>query len=785
MTGTRINVPATDGRGHARSVRLMLVVGFSLGVLGPTLHNFTLAGVGADLGMGAATRAMAQVLVVCASLTGLFLAGRAVDIHGTRRVVLVSLLGSCAGGAVVVSAPNTWSYGVGLAVESASIMGAVAGYVASVPVLHLTGRLHHAVGAAFAVLAVALMAGVFLALVAERAGGWRAVEAVPLAVSVVLFLTAVRVLPATPAETGPPLVPPAFGAGCAVTVLLGGTLQAIPLRDWLDATVVGLLVVALAVLTVSCLPTLPSRRARTRRREADRRGVWNPASVVGAAVLAGGVWGFGQSASATVLLVLLTERGSTPEESMLAWMGFGAGFVAAGLYAMRRAVAARTASALGLTLAAVSTALLPVVPYDSGSLAIVLAALLAAGIAFGVILAQVPWATRLLVALPARGRGVVATAYPAAVVLGGAAVSGIPYGSEIPQATREVTLHGLLWVTVTIFALAAVVLGRSATAIAVAGAALAQYLLVTAVSDNRYARRPLSMTAFLVTGVIVGLAVWARGRQTERLARVRAGATALQQAVLRPLPARAGDLTVSGLYRPATADVGIGGDFYDVAHTPFGTRVLIGDVRGKGLQAVETVADILGCFRTQAHETADLTELVARLDRHLTRAAVVRRDGELFATALLLELPDGADHLTVVNCGHPFPVAIGPGPRVREVEVPALLPLGCGLLVPDALPAPTPVELARDTVLLLYTDGLSEARDASGAFYPITERLRDLPGGDPGALVSYVMDDLTRWTHRLADDVALIVLSRTGPPSSSHDAPSEEDGAGRDVPDTT
>ncbi|MFF5790173.1 MFS transporter [Streptomyces sp. NPDC012693] len=762
MTDARIDVRKTDGGGHGRSVRLMLVVGLSLGILGPTLHNFTLTGVGADLGMGNDARGLAQVLVVCASLAGLFLAGRAVDVYGTRRVVVGSLLGSCVGGAVVVSAPNVWSYGTGLVVESASIMGAVAGYVASVPVLHLTGRLSQAVGAAFAALAVALTTGVLLALVAERVGGWRAVEAVPLAVSVCLLLTAVRLLPVTTPPAGSSVAPPAFGVGCVVTVLLGGTLQAIPLRDWLDVTVVALLVVALSVLTVSCLPVLPFRRGRTDRREADDRGAWKPRSVVGAAVMAGGVWGFGQSATATVLLVLLTEPSGTPEESMVAWMGFGAGFVAAGLYAMRRAVAARTASSLGLTLAAVCTALLPVLPYDRGSTATVLAVLLAAGIGFGVILAQVPWTTRLLVALPARGRGAVGTAYPAAVVLGGAAVSGIPYGSVIPLETRAVTLHGLLWITVAVLALAAVVLGRSGVAIAVAGAALAQYLLVTAVSDDRYAQRPLSMTAFVVTGVIVGLAVWARSRQTERLARTRAGATALQQAVLRPLPARAGDVTLSGLYRPATADVGVGGDFYDVAHTPFGTRVLIGDVRGKGLQAVETVADVLGCFRTQAHETASLTELVARLDRHLSRAAVTRQDGELFATALLLEHSDGTDRLNAVNCGHPFPVMIGPGRhRVREVEVPALLPLGCGLLAPEALPAPTPVELPRGTTLLLYTDGLSEARDASGTFYPLTERLRDLPAGDPGALVAHLADDLTRWTHRLSDDVTLVVLTRS------------------------
>ncbi|MFK0170442.1 PP2C family protein-serine/threonine phosphatase [Streptomyces sp. NPDC090306] len=765
MSGTE---PAATGGLHPLG-RLALMTGVALGVLAPTLHNSTLVRAGAELGMDGRAQSMSQGLVVGASLAGLFVGGRAVDVHGTRRVLPWSLTGACAGGVVLASAAGPWQYGAGLVIESASVMGVVVGMVAAAPLVHWSGRLSRAVASAFAVLAVALVAGAALALAADRIGGWRAVEAVPPLVSAALLPTVFRLLPMTspPARVPPPL--PAYRAGTIAVVLLGALLQAAPLRDWLDAEVIALLAVALGTLTMCCLPVLPSLRGRPRRRRRPSGTGGNGRRVAGdatgAAVVAGGVWGLAMSALATVLLVLLTEGGGEQAQSLVAWAGFGAGFAAAGLYGARRALEPRPSSAIGLTLAAVSIALLPVLPHDHHTAATVIASLLAVAVGFGVVLAQIPWAARFLAGLPAEARGAAATAYPAAVVLGGAAVTGIPYDSVISQATRTETTDGLLWITVTVLALAAVVLGRSAVAIAVAAAAAAQYLLVTVLSDDTYARRPLSLAAFVVSGAIVGLAVWTRGRQTERLARALAGTTALQQAVLRPLPARAGDLELSGFYRPATADFGIGGDFYDVASTSHGTRVLIGDVRGKGLQAVRTVADVLGCFRSQAHETADLAELAARLDRHIARTAVGQGDGELFATALLLERPDGSQGLNALNCGHLPPVAIGPGRRVEEVPLPAHLPMGLGLLGTTA-PRPTPVHLPRGTVLLLYTDGLSEARNASGVFYPLTERLAALPPGSLRDLVTRLGDDLGQWSHHLTDDVALVALAEAEPPGS-------------------
>ncbi|MGW2477966.1 PP2C family protein-serine/threonine phosphatase [Streptomyces sp. NPDC001665] len=639
--------------------------------------------------------------------------------------------------------------------ESAAVMGVVLGCVVAVPTAHLTGRIRHAVAAAFAAFAVALIAGVTLALVAGRFGGWRAVEAVPALMCLTLYPGARRLRVLQGAPTTRQALPAGFPSRAALVVVLGAGLQAAPLRNWLDAEVMTLLTLSLIALHAATGGERAGRLVSLRRRSRthhDQRGRRSAATVV-----AGGVWGLGQSALSTILLVSLSGIGAGQAASLVAWTGFGVGCALAGCTCLRYRVSPRAASALGLTLSAISVALLSTLPQQRPVAATAMAAALSVAIGFGVILAQIAWVTEYLSDLPAHHRGVAASAYPAAVVLGGAAVSAIPYETVLAHGARTATISPLLWITVTALALAAVILSRSAVALAVAAAAAVQYVLVTLLSSIRYAQRPLSTAVFLLTGVIVGIAVWVSGRQSARLARTQAGSTALQQAVLRPLPRRLGTLDLEGMYRPATTESGIGGDFYDVSHSLGKTRILLGDVRGKGLEALQIVNDVLGCFRSRVHDTSSLAELATHLDRHLTRTAAARKDNELFATAVLVEHEDDSSEIRILNCGHLPPLMLSPG-RAEALALPTLLPLGFGALDPIHDPDPSTVHLASAAVLLLYTDGLAEARDASGAFYPLIERLRHAPT-DPAHLVRHLVADATQWTYRLTDDTALITLT--------------------------
>ncbi|MDQ0942405.1 PP2C family protein-serine/threonine phosphatase [Streptomyces sp. V1I1] len=250
----------------------------------------------------------------------------------------------------------------------------------------------------------------------------------------------------------------------------------------------------------------------------------------------------------------------------------------------------------------------------------------------------------------------------------------------------------------------------------------------------------------------------------ERLASARVIAEAAQRAVLPAPAARIAGLHIAARYEAAQADAFIGGDLFAVQDTPFGVRLVVGDVRGKGLEAVETVAVILGAFREAAEQEGSLEGVAARLERALAREGT-RRDEldavEGFTTAVLAEIPHGEGVLRVVNRGHPEPLVLYADGDVDILEpTQAALPLGMGELGAwpdrsDAHPLPP------GATLLLYTDGLSEARDASGVFYDPGERLagRLFPG--PEELLDVLVDDVRRHTRGGAtDDMALLAVSR-------------------------
>ncbi|MER7753472.1 PP2C family protein-serine/threonine phosphatase [Kitasatospora sp. NPDC097643] len=269
--------------------------------------------------------------------------------------------------------------------------------------------------------------------------------------------------------------------------------------------------------------------------------------------------------------------------------------------------------------------------------------------------------------------------------------------------------------------------------------------------------------ATLLSGVMGTALSWQRTRQNRTLLHARTVAETLQRTVLRPVPDRAGGLRVAGLYRPAQAEVLVGGDLYEVCDTRYGVRVLLGDVRGKGLGAVRTVADVLGAFRATAHETPALVELADQLDRAVLRDAADRGDDELFVTAVLLQYRPGTDQVEIVNRGHTTPLLLTDH-SISPLRCTDGLPLGLGHLGGGATGGdPTAVALPPGHTVLLYTDGVSEARDATGAFYPLAHRLAALGTSSPDRLVSFLAQDVHEYAGLLADDLAVLALTPERP----------------------
>jgi sigma-B regulation protein RsbU (phosphoserine phosphatase) len=285
--------------------------------------------------------------------------------------------------------------------------------------------------------------------------------------------------------------------------------------------------------------------------------------------------------------------------------------------------------------------------------------------------------------------------------------------------------------------------------------------------QNRLANAIIVVGIAVATGIASAVAV-IRERQAERIAELSRLASVAQQAVLRPLGPKVGTLAVAGRYISATAAADIGGDLYEALDTPYGVRMIIGDVRGKGLDAVRLASIVLGSYRHVAYERADLRAIVADLDRAVARSV----GDEDFVTAALVEERGGT--LTIVNCGHPAPLLLRRGEAI-PLEPPAPAPpLGFMPVV-----RPRVERLEPGDRLLLFTDGLGEAR-REGEFFPIADRAWRLLGhGTVGDGLVSLETALVEWVHgRLDDDIALVLMEYAGArPVTAAAVPSWELGA--------
>jgi len=292
---------------------------------------------------------------------------------------------------------------------------------------------------------------------------------------------------------------------------------------------------------------------------------------------------------------------------------------------------------------------------------------------------------------------------------------------------------------------------------------------------------PVVTTVSILVVTLISASGSARGgHENQRLADVTSVAEAAQRALLRPLPRQVGPLELGVVYLAAAAEARVGGDLYEVTRTQFGIRLIVGDVRGKGLDAVEIAADVLGVFREVAHEVYTLAEVARRIDASLARRPAAPL--EEFVTAVLAEIDPAAGSLTIYNCGHPPPLVLSPaenrpgesdgqGPagrlRVTPVDVPApALPLRL-MSLGDTSGAERTVPLQPGDALLLYTDGVTEARDARREFYPLEERVAEVAaraGGTDGDLLDRLRDDLVRYVGAPLDDDAALLLARVSGP---------------------
>ncbi|MGC9541349.1 PP2C family protein-serine/threonine phosphatase [Streptomyces sp. UG1] len=263
----------------------------------------------------------------------------------------------------------------------------------------------------------------------------------------------------------------------------------------------------------------------------------------------------------------------------------------------------------------------------------------------------------------------------------------------------------------------------------------------------------VALAALLVVTLACAVTSALRGRRERVLAAVRSVAEAAQHALLQPVPATVGPFQVAVRYSAAAAEARIGGDLYALVSTPYGVRLIVGDVRGKGLPAVGTAALVLGVFREAAHDEPELLDVVARIERSLAR----NLGSDDFVTAVVAGYPRRG-RLEVVNCGHAPPLLVRDSVVVPvEPDRPAP-PLGLRALSGET-PALHVLPFDDGDQLLLYTDGVTEARDHDREFYPLAAGLARHTCDDPVDTVTALHAELLAHVGgRLHDDAALLLL---------------------------
>jgi serine phosphatase RsbU (regulator of sigma subunit) len=209
------------------------------------------------------------------------------------------------------------------------------------------------------------------------------------------------------------------------------------------------------------------------------------------------------------------------------------------------------------------------------------------------------------------------------------------------------------------------------------------------------------------------------GRRQTELEQEFQSARELQQVIIPDRLPQVPGFAITSAYRPICE---VGGDFFQIlpleGECAGSTLIVIGDVSGKGLKAAMSVSLIVGSLRALARFTPRPADLLTELNRRLSG----RMQGG-FATCLALLLgPDGQS--VVASAGH-----LAPFLNLRELTLPGSLPLG---IVADTAYEEMELDLRDNDHMVLYTDGLLEARAADGEIFSFG-RLNRLFAGRPNA----------------------------------------------------
>ncbi len=257
---------------------------------------------------------------------------------------------------------------------------------------------------------------------------------------------------------------------------------------------------------------------------------------------------------------------------------------------------------------------------------------------------------------------------------------------------------------------------------------------------------------FLVSRKQLGDAFGAAARRQEMSL-----AAEIQWHLLPPLTYADHEVVVAGAVEPAYA---VGGDAFDFAVDGDCLRFAVFDAMGHGLQASLICVTAVSAYRNTRRSGGGLVAAALAADA----AVAVAFGSETFVTAVLAELRTDTGELRVVVAGHPHPLVVRGGRAVKSVGQHNTLPLGLGLVQVTV----DEERLEPGDRVLLYTDGVVEARSPEGEFFGV-ERMVDFVERETGSglaapeIMRRVVHAVLRHQNgQLQDDATMLLVEWRG-----------------------
>ena len=242
-------------------------------------------------------------------------------------------------------------------------------------------------------------------------------------------------------------------------------------------------------------------------------------------------------------------------------------------------------------------------------------------------------------------------------------------------------------------------------------------------------------------------------------------AAEMQWSLLPPLTFVSDEVTITGGVEPAYE---VGGDTLDYAVDPGVAHMAVFDGMGHGLPSAQLSTLAVSAYRNARRERQGLVPLARFIDTAITSVF----GADAFATGVVVELDTDTGVLRWINAGHPAPLLLRNGRLVRTLRVEPMVPFGLGSMVSDQSVRVGTEHLEPGDMVLLYSDGVTEARSPQGGFFG-TDKLvelvtRNLAAGLPPSetMRRVTIALLDHHEGHLSDDASLLLLQYRAQPGS-------------------